>query len=115
MPNTYATARTLAVHSHGHTVATDTLTAPASGYAVGCPEWSLRLTGPVRTSGILAWLNRLPLDRVKHVGIWQDTDTGITYLDVVDVFTNPLAARRACLDRGELAYYSLHEGREYRV
>lgn len=90
------------------------------GMGFSCPRSQLSL------AATLAWLAQVAPQmsgrpagqdstQTQTVGSWVDTETGKVYLDVCDRFTDEEEAKRACLERGELAYYNLSEGREVRV
>jgi hypothetical protein len=51
----------------------------------------------------------------KVFGAWLDTETGVTYLDVVTVFDSKELALDLAVQHGELAIFDLANGQEIRT
>lgn len=97
----------------GATLSRETGQPVTRGYAVGRGNGGATFSGDVTAHDVESWLATLP-DDVTVVGAWRDAETGVTYLDPVDVVPTYWHARRLTLHRHELAFYGLHTGQEYR-
>lgn len=94
-------------------------TTPTRGYTVGDGKAERRIGGFHEHS-----LNHLRRtihtyidehDHALYYGAWVDQDTGILYLDTPHLYDDFETAILAAVVRGEVAIYSLHEGKEYRT
>lgn len=87
---------------------------PGQGYVVG----QRGISGHLHYFEVLDWVRReLPavLSQGHYFGAWVDSETGVTYLDVVRVFSELVPACRDAEQRGELAIWDLGGQREIRA
>jgi hypothetical protein len=87
---------------------------PTRGYCVG----QRGISGTLHYFEILDWITReLPgvAGGGLFFGAWQDSETGVLYLDVVKIHTELVPACRDAEARGELAIYDLGGQREIRA
>lgn len=107
-----ALAAIAAANPNGFTVNAKTLTPVTSGYAV-----AVRATqnsfGPVGLAAVVDYANT---DKeVTAFGGWLDSETGLYYYDAV-VITDSFDRAVALAEReGQIAFFSLHEMKEYRI
>lgn len=86
---------------------------PTRGYCVG----QRGISGRLHYFEILDWITReLPAAAGGGLffGAWQDSTTGVLYLDVVKIHAELVPACRDAAARGELAIYDLGGQREIR-
>ncbi len=81
------------------------------GYVVaqaGGVESYIAAAGQADIYAVSRWLNALPVE-ARLVGSWTAED-GTLYVDAVEVFEDEQAARVACFERNELAYFDVAAG-----
>ena len=79
-----------------------------SGYAVGGAVPTFKTTAGSDSYYTLArWIEALP-STVKHLGTWHDS--GVLYIDAVDIIDNYFDAVLLGIQRGEKAIYSFTSG-----
>lgn len=107
-----ALAAIAAANPEGFTVNAKTLMPVTSGYAV-----AVRATqnsfGP---EGLAAVVDYAKTDKeVTAFGGWLDSETGLYYYDAVIIVETLEDARQIATRENQLAFYGLHEMKEYRL
>lgn len=88
---------------------------PLSGFCVGVKGYELVLSGleAVGTRTLEVYAAGLPAG--VGFGGWLDSETGLVYLDAVEVFADEAEAVQAGKERGELAIFNLSTLEEIRL
>lgn len=105
-------AELLAARATGGTVSTTDTSVPSAGYVLGIAGLGAVL--PKGNIDAIAHWVALHLD-ASHVGIWSDSATGETYLDVVRVIADRSIAELLAKATGEIAIWDLANKVEVRV
>lgn len=89
------------------------------GFAVSVnPELTRVIDGPVDALAVLTYVRDHWTDlqtKGKVFGGWVDTETGLTYLDVVTIVDSKEEALDLAVQHGELAVYDIAGGQEIRT
>ena len=105
-------AELLAARVSGGTVSTTSDILPRTGYLVGIAG-----LGAVLPSADVDVISTWVASHLEsnHVGIWSDSTTGTTYLDVVEVIADRSDAEALARSTGEIAIWDLVNQVEVRV
>ena len=103
----------LSARATGGTVSTTDASIPSAGYVLGIAGLGAVLPPKGNSDAIAHWV-ALHLDAAT-VGIWSDSVTGETYLDVVQVIADRSVAEILARATGEIAIWDLANKVEVRV
>lgn len=107
-----ALAAIAAANPEGFTVNAKTLTPVTSGYAVAVCA-TQNSFGP---EGLAAVVDYAKTDKeVTAFGGWLDSETGLYYYDAVIIVETLEDARQIATRENQLAFFCLHEMKEYRI